>query len=131
MQENQPQQMEVKNMEDQIYNNSFLQGNDQIEQAISRYGSDPSDETLAAVLETIRTRMHADGHFLFPVFTNSGAAEGEEAAEGAADENMTQILNSVPSQIEMAGCGRLLLPVMKNTEKALKARSSHILWMRP
>ncbi|MBQ4045191.1 MAG: SseB family protein [Lachnospiraceae bacterium] len=72
-------------MKNQNYNNSFLQGNDQIEQAIRRYYSNPSDETLAGVLETIRTRMHADGHFLFPVFTGTEAAEDLKGTEIAAD----------------------------------------------
>lgn len=70
-------------MEDQMYTNSFLQDNDQIEEAIHTYGTSPSDETLAAVLETIRARMHADGHFLFPVFTG----EGDTDAPADADEN--------------------------------------------
>lgn len=70
-------------MEDQMYTNSFLQDNDQIEEAIHTYGTSPSDETLAAVLETIRARMHADGHFLFPVFTG----EGDIDAPADADEN--------------------------------------------
>ena len=43
-------------------------GNELIETAIAKFCSDRSDDNLEAVLETIRQRMHADGHFIFPVF---------------------------------------------------------------
>ena len=45
----------------------FLDGNEMIETAISDYHADSSKDHLIAVLDAIRTRMHADGHFLFPV----------------------------------------------------------------
>ena len=48
----------------------FLDGNELIETAIAAYHVDSSKEKLAAVLDTIRQRMHADGHFIFPVMTD-------------------------------------------------------------
>ena len=48
----------------------FLDGNELIEAAIKKYCSDRSSDNLTEVLETIRQRMHADGHFIFPVFVD-------------------------------------------------------------
>ena len=45
----------------------FLIGNTAIEEAIDRYYKDTSRENLIAILETIRKRMHEDGHFMIPV----------------------------------------------------------------
>ena len=42
----------------------FLDGNELIEDAIKRYHADTSEENLKQVLEVIRHRMHADGHFI-------------------------------------------------------------------
>ena len=42
--------------------------------AIADYYADSGMETVMAVLDTIRTRMHDDGHFMFPV----KSAEGED-----------------------------------------------------
>ena len=49
------------------FQNPFLDGNEVIEQAISDFHAEGSRENLFAVLYVIRTRMHADGHWLFPV----------------------------------------------------------------
>ena len=45
----------------------FLEGNEIIEETIAKFHKDQSKENLIAVLESIRTRMHADGHFVIPV----------------------------------------------------------------
>lgn len=45
----------------------YLDGNDAIEAAISTYHTEPTRDSLYAVLNTIRDRMHADGHFMIPV----------------------------------------------------------------
>lgn len=52
------------------YHDTFLDGNELIEAAIDRYYNDRSKETQIAVLDTIRQRMHADGHFVFPVLVH-------------------------------------------------------------
>ena len=52
------------------YHDVFLDGNEQIEEAIGKFYEDSSKESLAEVLEVIRQRMHADGHFIFPVLVN-------------------------------------------------------------
>lgn len=50
------------------FHDMFLDGNELIDEAIEKYYVKSSKENLFAVLDSIRTRMHADGHFIFPVF---------------------------------------------------------------
>ncbi len=52
---------------DCIDEDPFLTGNKTIKEAIGRYYAESSEETLTAVLESIRIRMHEDGHFMIPV----------------------------------------------------------------
>lgn len=52
------------------YHDSFLDGNEVIEEAIAQYAADSSQDRLIRVLDTIRQRMHADGHFIFPVLVD-------------------------------------------------------------
>ena len=52
------------------HHDPFLEGNEYIEKAIEQYRKNTSEENLFAVLEAIRQRMHADGHFIFPILTD-------------------------------------------------------------
>ena len=52
------------------YHDTFLDGNELIEAAIDRYYEESNEEALIAILDTIRQRMHADGHFIFPVLVD-------------------------------------------------------------
>ena len=45
------------------FHNSFLDGNELIEEAIANFYKENNQETFINILETIRHRMHADGHF--------------------------------------------------------------------
>ncbi len=54
------------------YHDTFLDGNEMIEEAIDLFYADRSRENLDAVLNAIRERMHADGHFIFPILTDEG-----------------------------------------------------------
>jgi len=54
---------------------SFLDGNNVIEDAIDRYHKNQSRENLIAVLESIRRRMHEDGHFMIPVIPEQAAID--------------------------------------------------------
>ncbi len=54
------------------FSDPFLTGNERIEKAIDQYYANPGKETLSSILETIRQRMHEDGHFIFPVFVKEG-----------------------------------------------------------
>lgn len=49
---------------------SFLDGNERIEEAINQFYTDSTKENLTKILESIRDRMHADGHFIFPIRRN-------------------------------------------------------------
>ncbi len=51
-------------------NDFFLEGNEQIEEAIKNFHENSSPETLDDLLNTIRRRMHEDGHFLFPIWSD-------------------------------------------------------------
>ena len=55
--------------------NTFLDGNELIEEAIAGYTADPSEKCLAAVIEAIRERMHKDGHFIIPVISSEDGAD--------------------------------------------------------
>ena len=52
------------------YHDTFLDGNELIEAAIEVFHADNSREKLMDILEAIRQRMHADGHFIFPVLVD-------------------------------------------------------------
>ncbi len=54
----------MSNME---YHDTFLDGNERIEAAIEQYYKDSGEESLDVILSVIRERMHADGHWIFPV----------------------------------------------------------------
>ena len=64
------------------FHDPFLEGNELIEDAISKYYTDSSRESLIAVLDAIRHRMHADGHFIFPVFEEGDGSFTFRAVKG-------------------------------------------------
>ena len=54
----------------------FLDGNEIITKAIAEFYRNSSGEKLNSVFEAVRTRMHEDGHFIFPILKdkdNSGS----------------------------------------------------------
>ena len=57
------------------FHDSFLDGNELIEEAIANYYSEGSKDNLIGVLEAIRQRMHADGHFMIPVIASEDGTE--------------------------------------------------------
>ncbi len=54
-------------MENQEFHNSFLDGNELIEEAIAQYRAHRDKADPMAVVRAIRERMHADGHFVSPI----------------------------------------------------------------
>ncbi|MBR3243144.1 MAG: ADP-ribosylglycohydrolase family protein [Parasporobacterium sp.] len=48
------------------FTDPFLEGNEIIEEAIAAFNMEPKKEKLFGILEAIRNRMHADGHFIIP-----------------------------------------------------------------
>ena len=61
-----------ENLEDMVGapHDSFLDGNELLEEAIDEYCQDSSKDKLVAVLNVIRNRMHEEGHFILPVLVN-------------------------------------------------------------
>lgn len=57
------------------FHDPFLDGNEQIEQAISAFHAEDSKERLSSVLEAIRHQMHEDGHFMIPVIASEDGTE--------------------------------------------------------
>ena len=68
-------QFEKKSENKEEFRNSFLDGNELIEEAIANFYKENNQETFINILETIRHRMHADGHFIFPVLTDENDPE--------------------------------------------------------
>ena len=58
---------EMRRRDVRPFHDGFLDGNERIESAVMEYHSDGSYKKQMAVLDTIRQRMHEDGHLLFPV----------------------------------------------------------------
>lgn len=48
--------------------NNFLDNNERIKEAICTFRADPTGETYGAIVEQVRERMTAGGHFLIPVW---------------------------------------------------------------
>lgn len=63
-------QYEKQSSQPEEYHDSFLDGNELIEEAITNFYNENNQENFINILETIRLRMHADGHFIFPVLTD-------------------------------------------------------------
>ena len=57
----------------EAFHDTSLDGNNIIEAAIARYHTNQNRESLVAVLESIRTRMHEDGHVMIPVIPSESA----------------------------------------------------------
>ena len=57
------------------FQDPFLEGNNLIEKAISSYHTETTKNNLDAILDTIRTRMHQDGHFIIPVTRSEDGKE--------------------------------------------------------
>jgi hypothetical protein len=68
-------QFEKQSEQKEEFRNSFLDGNELIEEAIANFYKENNQETFINILETIRHRMHADGHFIFPVLTDENDPE--------------------------------------------------------
>ena len=57
---------------EELSSDMFFDGNERIEEAIRKYHDESNRASLAAVLETIRQRMHEDGHFILPIYKEEG-----------------------------------------------------------
>ena len=86
----------------------FLDGNELIEAAIREYRADGSKEHLIAVLDALRQRMHADGHFILPILVDENdeskfAFRTIQTRDGkmwnAAFTSMAEYEQGAPSQV--------------------------------
>ena len=86
----------------------FLDGNELIETAIREYRVEGSKEHLIAVLDALRQRMHADGHFILPILVDENdeskfAFRTIQTRDGkmwnAAFTSMAEYEQGAPSQI--------------------------------
>ena len=57
------------------FQDPFLVGNEIIEEAVNTFLAEATKENLTAVLESIRKRMHEDGHFMIPVIPSEDGRE--------------------------------------------------------
>ena len=114
------------------YHDLFLDGNELIEAAIDRYYNDRNKDTLIAILDTIRQRMHADGHFICPIIldeedenrfafgsirTNDGSiwfvafTSNEECEKGEAGRVVSNFIDSsLKSCLETEAAGIIINP---------------------
>ena len=99
---------EKRIVENPSFHDSFLDGNELIEEAIARYYADTTKVNLAAVLDAVRQRMHADGHFIFPVITdeqdeNSFSFQALQTKDGklwnAAFTSHAEFAKGAPSRV--------------------------------
>ena len=82
------------------FHDSFLDGNEIIEQAIDDFHNDSSKEKLIAVLDSIRTRMHADGHFIFPVIFEDDGNSFKFRSVQTNDGKMWQVAFTSQAEFE-------------------------------
>ena len=105
-----------------------LDGNEIIEDAISRFYEDQSKDNLIAVLEAIRRRIHEDGHFMIPVIPPQEAIDMldiEHTAVGdtvASSEDLHFKLHHIETK-----SGRQWLVAFTSEEEYRKGESSSII----
>ena len=91
--------------------NVFLDGNEAIEQAIVNFHNDSSKEKFGCILDAIRMRMHADGHFLFRLLSKM----------------METVLDFERFSLKMESFGMLRLLLRQNLKRVRKAKLYPIL----
>ena len=67
--------VERKASAESAFHDPFLDGNEVIEEAINAYHMAATKESLSAVLDAIRTRMHQNGHLMIPVIMSENGRE--------------------------------------------------------
>ena len=92
----------------------FLDGNIVIEEAISAFYENATEERLSAVLEAIRERMHEDGHFMIPVIVSEDGNEFAFRTVHAKDGNAWPVAFTSPAEYENWGQSFTLTTEMMN-----------------
>ena len=121
---------DFRNKDEDEFANMFLDGNELIEEAIGRFYTDSSKDNLGLILDIIRNRMHADGHFIVPVLSDENdnfvfrtltSKDGklwrvaftshEEYAKGQPSEIISNFIDStLKSSLEMDIAGFIINP---------------------
>ena len=121
---------DFRNKGENEFSNMFLDGNELIEEAIGRFYTDSSKDNLGLILDIIRNRMHADGHFIVPVFSDENdnfvfrtltSKDGklwrvaftshEEYAKGQPSEIISNFIDStLKSSLDMDIAGFIINP---------------------
>ena len=121
---------DFRSKDEDEFANMFLDGNELIEKAIGRFYTDSSKDNLGLILDIIRTRMHSDGHFIVPVFSDENdnfvfrtlkSKDGklwhvaftshEEYAKGQPSEIISNFIDStLKSSLEMDIAGFIINP---------------------
>ncbi|MCR4764353.1 MAG: ADP-ribosylglycohydrolase family protein, partial [Lachnospiraceae bacterium] len=82
------------------FHDPFLDGNELIEQAISAFHTESTKERLSAVLESIRQRMHEDGHFMIPVIASEDGTEFTFRTVQTNDEKEWLVAFTSPAEFQ-------------------------------
>ena len=78
--------MDNINQNENIGQDAFLEGNECIDEAVTAFYKNPSEDTFTGILYAIYLRMMADGHFIIPV-------DPYEDEEGNQGFNFKTLLN--------------------------------------
>lgn len=86
----------------------FLDGNIVIEEAISAFYANSTQERLSAVLEAIRQRMHEDGHFMIPVIVSEDGNEFAFRTVQAGDGKAWPVAFTSPAEYEKGPASQII-----------------------
>ena len=96
----------------------FLDGNIVIEEAISAFYANSTQERLSAVLEAIRQRMHEDGHFMIPVIVSEDGNEFAFRTVQAGDGNAWPVAFTSPAEYEKGPASQIISNFIDSMMKA-------------
>ena len=91
--------------------NNFLNGNERISEKIRAFRTEPTAETYGAVLDQIRDRMMADGHFLIPVWTPE---EEKDSENPSFNMHQLQIVRPAQEKFSTSADGREFFRLAKH-----------------
>ena len=96
----------------------FLDGNIVIEEAISAFYANSTQERLSAVLEAIRQRMHEDGHFMIPVIVSEDGNEFAFRTVQAGDGKAWPVAFTSPVEYEKGPASQIISNFIDSMMKA-------------
>lgn len=110
------------------FHDSFLEGNENIEQAIKNYNVESTPKNLQTVLEAICQRMHEDGHLMIPVSSSKSGEEFVFKMVQTDDGNSWPVAFTTPNEYRKGEPSDILSHFIGELLKAfIKMRSSGII----